>query len=546
MRRASEIPLAMAGSGALAALALWPALSHPATRLAGAWASWGQAWGMARLRWELSGSPIPAVDGPVVLAGLPQRLSGAALSALVDLPVAFNLVTWLWLAAGVFAVWLAARGLGASRWGAAVAAILGGLNPALMQAAGQGWTEWLAAPLLALGLYGALAEGEDLRNGLLGGLGAGLTALCTPVLGVAAVAVSGLAALGRSPRRALTLVAAGALMAAPGLWPWRHGGALPRPNVQRLLASLDLADLLAPLWTWREWGVHPGLALWLGLGVALWMARGDRPARALLAALFLAVVLALGGELQWGGARLGASGVPLPGRLIERLIGPDAVFNWKIAILPGLVAAALAVSRLGQPRLLALFAAAALAEAAYNGPVDTVDGEVPIGVRQLAEEEGTVLQLPLEVGFPAPEGTNMRALYFQAFHKRPLVTGMAPTWVSPLYGDPLVVLAANAEIEQDLWAIPPAGPVMTLKSLGVRQILLDRREVSVGSLALLDRLLARACESPQRDLVGRLDIFTIPTTTDSSPLVPEAMRLTELRYLPAGWYSPQEYLSRWR
>ena len=62
---------------------------------------------------------------------------------------AADAATWLGLAAGVFAVWLAARSLGASRWGAAVAAILGGLNPALMQAAGQGWTEWLAVPLLA-------------------------------------------------------------------------------------------------------------------------------------------------------------------------------------------------------------------------------------------------------------------------------------------------------------------------------------------------------------------------------------------------------------
>lgn len=546
MRRPSEIPLAVLAATLLAAAVMAPALLQPATLLAGGWASWGQAWGMARLRWELSGATIPAVDGPVVLAGYPQRLSGAALSAILELPVAFNVATLLWLAAGVLAVGLAARALGASRLGAAAAAVLGGLNPALLHAAGQGWTEWLAAPLIAVGLYGAIAEGQDLRRSLLAGLGAGLTALCTPVLGVATVAVAAVAALARGPRRAVMVLGFGALMAMPGLWPWRHGGALPRPNVQRLLASLDLADLLSPLWTWRAWGVHPGLALWLGLGAALWLARREAMGRALAAASGLGLVLALGGELQWGGARIGQSGLPLPGRLVELLIGPDAVFNWKIAVIPAMIAGALALARLRDPRLLGAALALGLAELAWRGPVDTVDGEVPIGVAQLAEGEGAVLHLPLEVGFPAPEGTNLRALYFQAIHRRPLVTGMAPTWVSPLYGDPLVILAANAEIEQDLWAIPPAGPVMVLKSVGVRQIVLDRRMVSVGSLALLDRLLARACESPQRDLVGRVDIFTIPAQAAGSPLVPEAMRLTELRYLPEGWYTPEEYLSRWR
>ncbi|MCB9765149.1 MAG: hypothetical protein H6739_35575 [Alphaproteobacteria bacterium] len=547
MRRPVEGLIAVLGAAAVSAATLWPALGRLGEALPGGWAAWGQGWGMARTRWALTGVEAPPVDGPVVLAGKLQLLTGALLSGAVSLPAAVTLTTWAWLAAGVLALYGVARAVGAGPVAAAAAAAVGGLNPAVLQAVHSGWLEWLGVPLVALALWGAASPEAGWRAPVVGGVAAGLAALCTPVFGVVTLMMAGWASLGAGGRRTAAVVGLGAAVAAPALWPWRHGAAMPRPMVEGLVAYVDPVDLAAPLWTWRAWGVHAGLAGLAALAGGLWLMRRHRGwVAALGGAAALGVVLALGPEVAWGGIklRLGGGAVPLPARLLQLPLPPGTVLNWKIAMVPAMAAAGLLVARLPRRPAAGVLALALVEALALSGTCPTVDGRVPVAIAQLAEGEGTVLHLPIETG-PESEGLNLRALYFQAVHRRPLLTGMGPTWRSRLLADPLVVLAANAQAEEPRWAVPPAGPVSVLRDLGVTALVLDRAPLGPGPLAVLDRLLTKACESPQRDLAGRVDLFHIPPGEPTGFPI-EALPLAPVDQRPDRWLTPAEYLARWR
>ncbi|MCB9793774.1 MAG: hypothetical protein H6741_13730 [Alphaproteobacteria bacterium] len=555
MSRRLEIGIAALASATLSGALLWPALLEFGSRLPGGWASWGQGWGMARLRWTLSGQSLPAVDGPVVLAGWPQLLSGAGLWELGGPAAAVTLSVWLWLAAGLWVSWCAARSLGASRLGASLGALAAGLNPVIWRATREGWLEWLAVPLIALAFWGALAPGEGKKGaliGIIGGLAAGATAACTPALGAATALMVSLAALGRGGDRFMlvtTPALAGALL---GGWPYRGIVPMPRPNLDALLAYLDPADLLAPFWVWRDWGLHLGLGLALALAAGAWLWRRGEARRATLLALAgaaaLGLLLALGPELRWGATPLvvGGQALPLPAAFFQRFIGAGMLIHWRIALVPVGVALGLLLSQLRAPRLAGGALALLAAELLLAPRLPTVDGRVPVAITQLAEGSGPLLQLPLELGaVEGDEGRAFKALYWQGVHRRPLVTGMASLWESPLFHEPLVILAVNAQLQEERWAVPPAGPASVLRELGVAGIIVDRSGSTVGALALLDRLLYKAMESPQRDLAGRIDLYTVPEGRGWRTQV-EPMELTELRKAPKDWLSSADYLSAWQ
>lgn len=553
MPRRLEVGLAALASACLSALVLWPALADFGARLPGGWAAWGQGWAMARLRWTLSGVTPPAVEGPVVLAGWPQLLTGAGLWDLAGPAGAVTLSAWLWLGAGALAVYLAARSLGAGPLAASLGAMAANFNPVVLRATREGWLEWLAVPLVALAFWGAAHPDEGRASwarGALGGLAAAACGLCTPALGVATSLMACWIALGRGGARvaAVALPALGGSLAVG--WGYRGGAPMPRPMVEKILAYVDPVDLAAPFWVWRGWGLHAGLSLVLGLVAAALLLRARRGAAlsALGGASALGLLLSMGPALQWGGVRvqLGSLRVPLPAVLPELLLEPGVLVNWKVALVPALVALGLLLSQVEARRFLAPALLLLLGEWALAPRTPTVDGRVPVAIEQLAEGEGLLLQLPLELAaVEGDEGRGFKALYWQGVHGRPLLTGMAPVWRSRLFNEPVVVLAANAQVESERWAVPPAGPASVFRELGVVGVIVDRSDSAPGTLALLDLLMAKAFESPQRDLAGGVDLYA-PSREDPEGFPVGALPLTEVGDAPPDWRAPDEYLRRWR
>ncbi|HJN76985.1 MAG TPA: hypothetical protein QGF58_23875 [Myxococcota bacterium] len=514
-----EFPVAVAAALGLAALLLHPALYGLGEVLPGEARAYGQAWGAWSLFHEAE------VAGEVVLAGWPVLVTIALLDLLLPLAVATTLAVWAWLAAGLAAVYLCARSRDAPLPGALAAALVAGANPALLQGVHEGRYEWLVVPWVALALF----QKRPLWT-MVGLLGA---AAHSPLFGLVTALLAATVAVTVSYKRAGATLAAGGLCAGLAALPYRELRRLPVEE-QSLEAFANAGDLLEPFYSWRPDAAAPGIALWLALAGAAWLLAKRRLDVALAVAALLGIVLALGPELWWGrtGFRLHERPVPLPAALIEAMLPSLPTLTWKAAMVPAMVAAGLLLGPLRRPG----FGVAALVLGfALSRSLPTSDASIPRSVEQLADGDAPVLHLPV-----ATDSHNLRLLWFQTAHARPLFTGMGPLEASELLADPLVVLALNATAQEPRYAVPDRYPRTILMTLGVREVLLHRDGAELGGLVLLDQLLGGQLGSPQRDLVGEVDVYRIPAGHGGEE--PLAVPVQEPGDPPEGWLAPERWL----
>jgi hypothetical protein len=535
MRR--EATLATLAALILAALLVGPGLWQLGELLPGGSRAWSQAWGAWRMLRE-----APAVQGDVVLAGAPVLLSVRVLEPLFGLASATSLAVWLWLSAGLVSGWLLARRVGANRPAAAATSLALGANPVVLGGLAEGRYEWLLAPALALGLWGAVEPDRRLKWALIGGLGAALTAAFTPLMGLVSTALLALVALSHSARRGGAILALGALGTAAAAWPWAGLEHLPVEEGW-LAAWSNPGDLLEPFYAWRETAA-PGLALWLIVASGLWrvLARRDREPLlvGLLVALGVGVVLSWGTDLSWGGQTLdlGGRSLPMPAGWLQTAMPVHPLLTWKTALLPAMACGALVLARLEARLAWVALALLGLEALVLEGPAPAVDARVPQAVLQL-RGEGPLVDLPID---SEGRGFGHRYLYLQTRHQRPLLSGMAPLRRGLLLNEPLVVLSANAALGESRHAAPRRGVGDVLEGLGVRTVLFHREHLDVGGRVLLDRLFAHAFEAPQRDLVAGVDVYTLP------PGELEELDLVgfeDPHEPPLGWQDPEDYLEGW-
>lgn len=502
-----------------AAVLLHPSVFGLGEVLPGGDRAYGQAWGA----WSI-GRDV-ALDGEVALAGWPVLLTIRALDLVLPLAVATTLAVLGWLAAGGVVAYLAVRDI--SRPGAVGAALICGANPALLEGVADGRYEWLVVPWVVAAL--------SRRPGWVA-LGLAGAAAHSPLLGLATAILATIPALARSWRAGAATLAAGALFTGLSAWPHRALTDLPVAEAP-LNAFANAGDFLEPFFAWREDAVTPGVALWLVLAGGAWLLWKRRLDAGLAVAFAVGLVLALGTELYWGGGtvRVLQRPVPMPASIVQALLPDHPLLTWKSALVPAMVAGGLALAPL---RRWGLAVASVVFLAGALEPIGATDARMPRAVEQLAGGEGPVLHLPV-----ATEGHNLRALWFQTAHGRPLVTPMGAMTSSELLGDPLVVLAVNAEVQEPRHAIPDRHAKTMLMTLGVREVLLHRDDADLGSLVLLDQLLGSQLGSPQRDLVGEVDVYRLPSGHGGEE--PEVVGFQEPRDPPAGWLRPQDWLEKY-
>ena len=80
---------------------------------------------------------------------------------------------------------------------------------------------------------------------------------------------------------------------------------------------------------------------------------------------------------------------------------------------------------------------------------------------------------------------------------------------SVLLADPIVVLSVNAVAQSPVHAIPDQTATVALQGLGVQTLVVDRDALPETGRVLVDQLLGRYLRAPQRDLVGRVDVYAV-------------------------------------
>ncbi|MCP4807164.1 MAG: hypothetical protein GY913_26125 [Proteobacteria bacterium] len=513
----------VAGSVALAALLLRSSWIQLGEVLPGGPRSWAQAWGA----WRLGGAE-PEVAGDVLLAGWPVLGSIAALDLILPLVVATTLAVTLWLAAGLASAYVGARRLGAEPLTAGAVAVFAGANPAVLQGVSEGRYEWLVVPWVALGLVAAMEERHVLVA--VACLGA---ALHTPLLGASLAGLVVLAASSRSWRAGgLTLAAAAVPVVAVGALSW---GVQSIPFGEKIVhASGNAGDWLEPFFAWRDDATAPQLGLWLGAPLALLAWRRGVLHGALALGAAAALVLSIGPELRWGAVAysLDAAILPAPAALLDVFV-PLEVVTWKSVLVPGLVAGALALSRLDR-RAAIVLALGALVHIVLN-PIGSVAAGSPQALSQLPGE-GPVLNLPVDV---ERDGNQLRWLFAQTQHRRPLLTGMEPPEPAVFLADPLVVLSINAVAGHPRHAVPDQTATVVLQGLGVETVVLDRDAVPIGGRVLLDEVLGRYVGAAQRDLAGGIDVYSLER---GDGVEAEATLLMDTRTGADGHLEPDAWL----
>ncbi len=169
----------------------------------------------------------------------------------------------------------------------------------------------------------------------------------------------------------------------------------------------------------------------------------------------------------------------------------------------------------------------------------------------LAEGQGGVLHLPLEMGAPgqgAPRGSNAAWSQAAERHGRPVVAGSEVFEAHAAFADPLLLLSLSAYEGQPRFALPPGRPGQVLVELGTTNIVVDRDRMGQAGMAFLDPILRRALQAPQRDLVSAHDIYSLkprtgPLGAGQAPAVPLRPAAGDL---PAGWLPLEDYLVAWR
>jgi hypothetical protein len=482
-------------------------------------------------------------------AGATGGLAGA-LGSVAGIAASWRWAMALGWATGPVSLWAATRAAGASRSGAALAAVVGGLSPVAVKSLSVGAPGIACVPLVVAALVLLPRPGAAARAvGFAAVVACGwVDARTGAILGLAA-AVAG----GRGWALLAALVAAGSGVVATAS-----------------AGVLDPYDVAAPLWTARAGAVAPGLVALLG-AAALVEDRGLRRAT------WLGFALALGPVLQAVGVpiTIGGAAVPLPGVIVAAFT--PAGDGWQGALLVAAVAAALGLGRGARPagavaagavgsgalvpraltpraltpRALAPLALVPLAVleawAVSGGPPSCLTLDEPVAVRFLGERTGKVLDLPVAIAGPegplgAPPAAHALYLFQQHLHGRPLaVEGATLVESDPLFAEPGVVLAVDVALDTERYLLPPSRPGDTLRGLGITEIVVHRTLFSPRALALLDPVFFKLYGAPQRDHAGHVDLYRIAAAGAVRPPTPETLRVKGAA-VPAGWVVLADYL----
>ncbi len=412
------------------------------------WTGWAVGQG-GFFRSSLIGWP-DSVDLLPVLGGWMDVLLVGAISQVLPLEVAYNLVIGLYLVVAGIGGWALARSLGCGRLGAAVAGLLLQLDGFVLQHLAGGRPEQVGLGFVALALALAIAVWRGRRKPYQAGLAGALLLLVSWEL---------------SLLLALTLALLSPFM-----------GPAPAGAVRRWVRAAAVCLLVAGPWVgaflWRTATVRSvdegafalELAHKASVGLLGWFAPGSaRPSWAALACL-LALPWTLPRPLRRLGLGLGCAlllvwllasgpwpGLLQPGAPVDAPWGPFTWlrglpllgwFHWPDRLLAlwslvAVAAAGLALERLQRWRRLAAYIAATVvvvaawaegwhAQRLPRGGFRVPPHEQALALAQ-APEEGAVLDLPMH---PQPEH-HLRYQLIQLRHQRPLLFNMVLSHLRP-------------------------------------------------------------------------------------------------------------------
>ncbi len=409
----------------------------------------------------------------------------------------------------------------------------------------------LSAALLAAALRNA-APDRPLRAA-----GVGLCALlAAPVITGAQSASPDSACLGAAALALLAwrdrpLLAAG-ITAAVGAWSAPTGAALAVAGAFQCgsLAPLLLAFLLAGLG-------RSGPVDVTGLDNFVWVRTPSVPATgvAVLAAALLipaaprlrraalgAAVLAFGPVLSVNGAA-----IPLPAALLAIL---GASGGWSGAGVVAVAALALAAvaspaaARHPTPRVVVALTLLGLEGLALaSRPLVPYPSSNPAVVRSLAERRGGVLVLPAaRLGERQPRRAALWRRLAERFHRPLYRQGEPLTHADPVLGATgVVALFAATEPEQG-WVLPSHDDSDVLRTLGITELVLDRRACTADDLARIDPVMARLLGAPQRDIGADVDLWRVdPHGKRSFPTPPYLRRAGDSGTF--GWQTLEQFLA---
>ncbi len=491
--------------------------------------------------------------GALVFLGWFNLAVGVALRRVLPVVASFNGSVLLVLGLAPWAAWLLARSLGASRAGAALAALIYGFNPYIIGVVGNGQMAkynhaWIA--LLALSAW-QLGHHRRLRWVPLCWLLAFVCFASSPYNFIfAAIATSLFAVAGLWTQRGwrarlhagglLAVGAFGAAVACAQLLPVYQGRNLSLLSPSRLGpgGSAELAATLpAMIWpralgfgaSWGDMGTaiadethvaYLGLSTLLLAALAAWALRRRAVPLALLAGVF--ALLAMGRFGHFPGSRLG---LPLPLRLLDAL--PDAsavVFSYRFVVVVFLALGLLValgstplVERLPTRwRGLALAGAAALLLADFAMlspapfPLETervqlqrVYADLPAS----AELYG-IVELPCDIGFldrmdpvwPASfQELNQRQIFWQAFHRKGLALVDKGNHMRDPYRTDLMIHAI--ELIQGKGTRPPASTEASISWYArnrYRFVVVHEKALPPSAVAPLAAWLEAALGPPER------------------------------------------------
>jgi len=307
-------------------------------------------------------------------------------------------------------------------------------------------------------------------------------------------------------------------------------GAWLRRSPRWCLVALAIALAVPP--SGADAALLPGVVSRPVLGVALpaaglLLVSRDRPLVALLA------LLALG---PWLGGKVAGPALPFG------WLGLDHGWSGAAAVLAGLVG--LAVTRLS-PGRAALVVAVLGAEGLWSAlPASSHGGSAaaPPLVRHLGERDGAVLVLPYHScaeGDPDPARSDTWSRWLAAAGRAAYADCLAPD--DPVLGEPAIAAIESVLHPDDPVFVPGGLPGRVFRSVGVTEILVDRRALGSTRLAALDPVLARLLGPPQRDIAGHIDAYRVdpdgPRGRSDAPYLRPATGSP-----PAGWRTLDDLL----